>query len=67
MIGEPECSKRECKWFGGIERANKTEEITERPVCSAFPKGIPDSIAYGDDKHKVVHPEQIGDHVFEKA
>jgi len=42
------------------------DEATERVVCDAFPGGIPDEIAYGEDLH--LFPIK-GDHgiVFEKA
>ena len=50
MIPEPECSKRDCKHFIGIEQPNDDESI-ELVVCKAFPKGIPDDIAFGDNLH----------------
>ena len=49
MIDEPECSKRNCIHYQGI--LQDAGEESERPVCSAFPNGIPDEIAYGDNKH----------------
>jgi len=50
MILEPECSKRRCKHYTGVDQPDGTER-TERVVCEAFPDGIPDDIAYGDDPH----------------
>jgi len=50
MILEPACSIRQCKHYIGIEQDNE-DEATERHVCTAFPKGIPDTIAFGSDKH----------------
>jgi hypothetical protein len=29
-------------------------------VCSAFPRGIPDEIGYGDFNHRKPHPEDNG-------
>ena len=49
MIREPNCFKRHCKFFIGV--TNDGDETTERVVCEAFPDGIPEEIAYGDNKH----------------
>lgn len=53
MIIEPTCNKRRCKYFAGVSQPDGTE-ATERVVCAAFPNGIPDEIAYGDNPH--THP-----------
>jgi len=50
MLKEPNCSKRRCKHLTGVVKADGTER-TERPACRAFPNGIPNKIAYGDDPH----------------
>jgi len=50
VIIEPECSKRNCKHFIGVWQPDGTEK-TERVVCKAFKKGIPDDIAYGKNLH----------------
>lgn len=50
MIAEPNCSKRKCGRFQGVDQPDGTE-MTERVVCEAFPGGIPDEIAYGDHRH----------------
>lgn len=54
MMEQPQCSKRECEhWFETgdfIDPQGKDVEGTV-PVCRAFPKGIPDAIAWGDDPH----------------
>lgn len=50
MLPEPQCLKRGCKHFIGVEQKGE-DETTERVVCAAFPDGIPDDIAYGDNKH----------------
>jgi len=49
MIGEPRCFVRDCIHFVGIR--SEGIEKNERPVCKAFPDGIPDEIAYGDNNH----------------
>lgn len=64
MLAEPTCYTRGCKHFISVK--NDGDESTERVICSAFPDGIPDRIAYGDDKHLVVAPDQTGTDVFEK-
>jgi len=49
MIQEPNCYKRKCKHFLGVKSDGL--EKNERVYCVAFPDGIPDEIAYGDNKH----------------
>lgn len=51
MIREPNCSVRDCVHFVGVRRSDLDNESTERPVCKAFPDGIPDEIAYGSNEH----------------
>jgi hypothetical protein len=58
MIGTPRCFERKCKHLRGILQTDESE-TDERPYCSAFPKGIPDEIAYGDNLHLEPYP---GDH-----
>lgn len=41
----PRCFTRECKHFFAEEQNGK------KLVCTAFPKGIPHSIAYGKNDH----------------
>ena len=60
MLNEPECSKRHCAHFIGIRRIGGGEERHERPVCHAFPTGIPRAIAYGDDPHILHHEGDAG-------
>ena len=50
MLAEPNCRKRNCKHFEGVV-TDDGDESTERVVCKAFPNGIPDEIAYGDNRH----------------
>jgi hypothetical protein len=49
MLPRPRCDARSCKHFRGI--SSTEEERDQRPVCAAFPLGIPDEIAYGDNDH----------------
>ena len=65
MIQEPNCHKRKCKHFLGILTGK--EESEERPICQAFPDGIPVSIAYGPYLHLIKVEGQEGDFVFEKG
>jgi len=50
MMREPNCSKRNCVNFLGVVQPDGTEK-TEVNYCRAFPNGIPDDIAYGDNLH----------------
>ncbi len=63
MLRTPECWKRNCKHFLGI-RSSK-EEASEVNVCAAFPRGIPDEIAYGDNLHSEPLRNQKNKIVFE--
>ncbi len=65
MLIEPRCSIRNCKHNVGAYSPNG-HEIGQVPACDAFPKGIPDEIAYGDNLHLKPYP---GDHgiQFEEA
>lgn len=65
MILEPICLKRNCKYYIGISQPDGIEK-TEIPICEAYPKGIPDEIAYGDNLHTEPLEEQDNDIVFEK-
>jgi len=45
----------------------KTEDASNPTLyCAAFPNGIPDEIAYGDNTHSKKLPDQINNIVFEK-
>lgn len=59
MIEEPKCSKRGCKHFQGVRWLGK-DEASERPVCAAYPDGIPKEIAYGDNPHTTPHKGDNG-------
>ena len=58
MLLEPKCYTRGCKHFIGVDQPDGTE-LTEVNVCTAFPNGISDDIAYGDNLHILPAP---GDH-----
>mgnify|MGYP001578123507 CR=1 FL=1 len=64
MLLEPECSKRDCIHFQGVDQPDGTE-MTERVICKAFLDGIPNEISYGDNLHLTPLPEQENDIVFE--
>lgn len=51
MLEEPKCYTRKCKHFIGVKQNPDGNEGTEHAVCTAFLGGIPDDIAYGDNKH----------------
>lgn len=65
MIDEPNCYTRKCKHYIGVIQPDRTE-LTETNSCKAFPKGIPEIIAYGDNKHLKPLPGQDNKIVFEK-
>jgi hypothetical protein len=56
MIVEPKCFTRQCRYFLGVNDAKEPEQVV---ICKAFPKGIPDEIAYGDNPHTKPY---LGDH-----
>ena len=58
MMEEPRCAQRKCRHLLGAYQPEGTEE-GERPCCEAFPEGIPEEIAYGDNPHTSPYP---GDH-----
>ena len=45
---------------------NDGDEQTERNYCKAFPDGIPEEIAYGNNKHYTIHPKQKNDIIYEE-
>jgi hypothetical protein len=50
MLPEPACYRRKCRFFQGVRYLGEGEE-TEVIYCAAFPDGIPEEIANGDDLH----------------
>ena len=71
-LQEPQCSKRQCKHFRGVtqlvnDRGVSRGEAFQVPWCFAFPSGIPDRIAYGEDPHVEHAADQFGDAIFEEG
>lgn len=66
MLLESDCYKRHCKHYKGILQPNGTE-IDEVNYCSAFPEGIPNEIAYGNNAHLKPTEDQKNDIVYEKG
>ena len=71
MLIEPQCSKRKCSLYLGTknfkaEKDKKNSADGVRNVCLAFPNGIPDEIAYGDNKHSKPFKGQEGEFVYTK-
>lgn len=58
-LEEPKCSIRKCIHLTGVKQ-DDGDEATERPVCAAFPDGIPTEIAYGNNKHTKPYPGDNG-------
>ena len=65
MLKEPNCSIRNCLHFEGVKWLGDEEE-TEVNVCKAFPYGIPDEIAYGNNKHLKPLPGQTSEIAYEE-
>lgn len=63
MLDEPNCYTRKCKHFIGVEGG--CTEGYEYLVCEAFPDGIPDEIAYGNNKHLTSFAGQLNEIVYE--
>lgn len=57
MLAPPKCFDRRCKHLTGVTPG---DEATEKVCCKAFPKGIPDVIAYGDNLHLKPYPGDNG-------
>ncbi len=64
-IKEPQCYRRKCAYFSGVRRLGEQEE-TEVVYCVAFPDGIPNEIAYGNNLHTKPLKDQPNNIVFEK-
>ena len=48
MTATPHCYERKCKFYIGVKGDS---ERSQRNICAAFPSGIPDEIAYGNNLH----------------
>lgn len=57
MIAPPKCWERKCRYFIGVSDAAEEDQVV---VCKAFPRGIPDEIAYGDNPHALKYPGDGG-------
>ena len=57
MLKEPTCSERGCKHFLGLKR-HDGPETEDQVICEAFPDGIPDEIAYGEQPAHVPIPRR---------
>lgn len=65
MLPEPMCFKRRCKHYESVKYFGDGEE-TERIICTAFPRGIPNEIAYEGNIHDKPLENQGNEIVFEK-
>ena len=63
MIEEPTCYTRQCAFFEGVKWLGDGEH-TEVAYCKAFPGGIPNDIAFGQNKHLKPVKGQDSDIVF---
>lgn len=59
MLKQPQCSIRRCIHLMDVFQPDGTEK-DERPACRAFPRGIPDEIAYGNNPHTEPFPGDGG-------
>ena len=66
MLPEVNCLNRRCKHFLGAIQPDGTE-LTEVWNCEAFPEGIPNEIAYGDNLHLEVFEGQMNSIIFEEG
>lgn len=65
-LQEPRCLQRNCIQFQGATWLGRTEK-SEVVFCNAFPEGIPNDIAYGDNLHLAPIKKQGNTITFEKA
>ena len=67
MIDRPRCYERKCRHFDGLSKVGGGKgDRGEVFVCPAFPKGIPEDIAYGRNLHFTEDPRQEGSLTFEE-
>jgi len=65
MIRIPNCAERDCEHLQGVK--DTEDEANQIPVCEAFPDGIPDEIAYGDNPHTEPLENQDNDIVYKEV
>ena len=65
MLAISMCQIRKCKHYIGIIQPDGTE-LTEVNTCTAFPNGIPATIAYWSNRHFKPLEDQGNDIIFEK-
>lgn len=51
MLSESNCQKRDCRHFLGYSESQTEGGDDYLYVCKAFPKGIPEEIAFGNNPH----------------
>jgi len=69
VITEPKCRIRKRKHYLGLKQIGPETELEDEGlynVCVAFPDGIPDEIAYGDNPHSEPLPGQGNEIVYER-
>ena len=66
QLQEPRCFTRNCVHFAGVKNRIEGDDLSHVNYCTAFPDGIPDEIAYGDNLHLEPLKGQGNDIVFEK-
>lgn len=64
MVVVPECAMK-CKNWLGVKNFGKEVEEDDRPICKAFPEGIPTDVIDTPEDHKKPLPEQSNGIVFE--
>ena len=72
MIAEPRCFTRHCMHYRGVtelvdRNGRSLGEAGQVHWCFAFPSGIPERIAYGEDLHTSRARDQFGDVVFQEG
>ena len=63
QVAAANCYGRRCKHYKGFIEIEDDFVVN---YCSAFPKGIPDEISYGNNEHNEPFKDQGNDIVFEK-
>jgi len=67
QLQEPRCFTRNCVHFVGVKNRIEGDDLSHVNFCNAFPDGIPDDIAYGDNLHTEPLKNQGNEIVFKKA